>query len=124
MKKRISDIPKSDRPREKLQQKGAESLSDLELLAVLVGSGTKKHDVMTLANNILKVIDQSGGTADVQEHRPFHSLFISKSFVLPFSYSIKASCANCSNTSSDSANSFSHFLSALISSRGNTSVAS
>ena len=65
MKKRISDIPKSDRPREKLQQKGAESLSDLELLAVLLGSGTKKHDVMTLANNILKVIDQSGGTADI-----------------------------------------------------------
>ena len=65
MKRRISEIPKSDRPREKLQQKGAESLSDLELLAVLLGSGTKKHDVMTLANNILKVIDQSGGTADV-----------------------------------------------------------
>jgi len=65
MKKRIFDIPKSDRPREKLQQKGAESLSDLELLAVLLGSGTKKHDVMTLANNILKVIDQSGGMADV-----------------------------------------------------------
>jgi DNA repair protein RadC len=64
MKKRISDIPKSDRPREKLQQKGAAALSDLELLAVLLGSGTKKHDVMTLANNILKVIDQSGGTAD------------------------------------------------------------
>ncbi|MDL1968136.1 MAG: DNA repair protein RadC [Deltaproteobacteria bacterium] len=65
MKKRIFDIPKSDRPREKLQIKGAESLSDLELLAVLLGSGTKKHDVMTLANNILKVIDQSGGTSDV-----------------------------------------------------------
>jgi DNA repair protein RadC len=65
MKKRISDIPKSDRPREKLQQKGAAALSDLELLAVLLGSGTKKHDVMTPANNILKVIDQSGGTADV-----------------------------------------------------------
>ena len=65
MKKRIFDIPKSDRPREKLQQKGAAALSDLELLAVLLGSGTKKHDVMTLANNILKVIDQSSGTADV-----------------------------------------------------------
>lgn len=65
MKKRITDIPKYDRPREKLQLKGAESLSDLELLAVLLGSGTKKVDVMTLANNILKVIDQSGGTPDV-----------------------------------------------------------
>lgn len=65
MKKRISDIPKSDRPRERLQQKGAAVLSDLELLAVLLGSGTKKHDVMTLASRILKVIDQSGGRADV-----------------------------------------------------------
>jgi len=64
MKKRITDIPKSDRPREKLQHKGAESLSDLELLAVLLGSGTKKHDVMALANRILKVIDQNGGRAD------------------------------------------------------------
>jgi len=45
MKKRIFDIPKSDRPREKLQLKGATALSDLELLAVLLGSGTKKHDV-------------------------------------------------------------------------------
>ena len=65
MKKRITDIPKSDRPREKLQLKGAESLSDLELLAVLLGSGTKKHDVMALASRILKVVDQSGGMADV-----------------------------------------------------------
>ena len=65
MKKRITDIPKSDRPREKLQLKGAESLSDLELLAVLLGSGTKKVDVMALASRILKVVDQSGGTADV-----------------------------------------------------------
>jgi len=65
MKKRIFDIPKSDRPREKLQLKGAESLSDLELLAVLLGSGTKKVDVMALASRILKVVDQSGGTADV-----------------------------------------------------------
>lgn len=65
MKKRMSDIPTSDRPREKLQLKGAESLSDLELLAVLLGSGTKKVDVMALASRILKVVDQSGSMADV-----------------------------------------------------------
>jgi DNA repair protein RadC len=65
MKKKITDIPKFDRPREKLQLKGAESLSDLELLAILLGSGTKKHDVMALASRILKVIDQTGGRADV-----------------------------------------------------------
>lgn len=55
--KKISDIPKLDRPRERLQQKGAEALSDHELLAILLGSGTKKYDVMTVAGRILKVLD-------------------------------------------------------------------
>jgi len=65
MRNRISDIPNSDRPREKLQKKGATALSDLELLAVMLGSGTKKYDVMMLASCILKVIDQSGVRADI-----------------------------------------------------------
>jgi len=55
--KRIADIPKSDRPREKMQQKGAEALSDHELLAILLGSGTRDSDVMTVAGRILKVLD-------------------------------------------------------------------
>ena len=49
MAKKISDIPKADRPREKLLQKGAAALSDLELMAILLGSGTKNHDVLTVA---------------------------------------------------------------------------
>jgi len=40
MKKNL-DIPVLDRPREKLQKKGAEALSDLELMAILEeASGT------------------------------------------------------------------------------------
>ena len=55
--KKIADLAKLDRPREKLQAKGAEALSDLELLAILLGSGTKDHDVMTVASRILKLLD-------------------------------------------------------------------
>jgi DNA repair protein RadC len=55
--KKIKDIPASDRPREKMQQKGAAALSDYELLAVLLGSGTKKHDVVAVAERILKSLD-------------------------------------------------------------------
>jgi len=55
--KKIAEIPKQDRPREKLQAKGPEALSDLELIAILLGSGTKGHDVMTVAAQILKVLD-------------------------------------------------------------------
>lgn len=42
MKRRIADIPKSDRPREKLQQKGPEALSDLELIAISFRERNKK----------------------------------------------------------------------------------
>ncbi len=40
---KIADIPRLDRLREKLQQKGAEALSDLELMAILAGKITKNH---------------------------------------------------------------------------------
>lgn len=60
MNKRMSDIPKQDRPREKLLSKGAASLSDQELLAVLLGKGTPVMDVMTLAGKLARVIDEKG----------------------------------------------------------------
>ncbi|NOT21656.1 MAG: DNA repair protein RadC [Nitrospiraceae bacterium] len=60
MSKRIDQIPKHDRPREKLAAKGASALKDQELLAVLLGKGTARMDVMTLAGNLVRVIDQKG----------------------------------------------------------------
>lgn len=67
MRKRIADIPKLDRPREKLLQKGAAALSDLELIAILLGSGTKSHDVLTVADRILKTIDKAGVNPSVDD---------------------------------------------------------
>jgi DNA repair protein RadC len=55
--KKISDIPKRERPREKLQEKGAQSLSDLELMAILLGRGVEGHDVFSVADRVLKVMD-------------------------------------------------------------------
>ncbi len=65
--KKIQDIPKRDRPREKLQEKGAQSLSDLELMAILVGRGTEGHDVMSVAERILKTLDSSHGKLRLEE---------------------------------------------------------
>jgi len=42
-----------DRPREKLLLKGKTALSDAELLAILIGSGTRKKCAVTLAKEIL-----------------------------------------------------------------------
>ena len=55
--KKIKDLSAAERPREKLQAKGPEALSDLELLAILLGSGTKGSDVLTVAGRILRVLD-------------------------------------------------------------------
>jgi DNA repair protein RadC len=61
--KKLKDLSESDRPREKLQARGPEALSDLELLAILLGSGTRDSDVLTVAGRILKAID--GGSDQV-----------------------------------------------------------
>ncbi len=60
MSKPINQIPKHDRPREKLVAKGAGALNDQELLAVLLGKGTARMDVMTLAANLVRIIDAKG----------------------------------------------------------------
>ncbi len=52
----IKDIPKLDRPREKLLARGAEALSDAELLAVIIGRGVPGQDVLQVAAAVEKVI--------------------------------------------------------------------
>ncbi len=49
----IKDVPKQDRPRERLIQLGPAHLSNQELLAILLGSGTKQESVMELSNRLL-----------------------------------------------------------------------
>ena len=53
MIKSIREWPEGERPREKLMQKGAEALSDAELLAVLFGHGTRGQDVVSFSRNLL-----------------------------------------------------------------------
>lgn len=57
--KSIKDIPDFDRPREKLSSKGPESLSDYELLAILLGSGVKGKDVLNVAHALRKRLDKN-----------------------------------------------------------------
>ncbi len=51
---KIKDIPKYDRPREKLEKYGAGKLSDAELLAILLRTGTKDLNVLKLSQKILQ----------------------------------------------------------------------
>ncbi len=49
-------MPALDRPREKLQRKGAAALSDFELLEVLIGSGSSGADVGQVARQVQKLL--------------------------------------------------------------------
>ncbi|AEE91685.1 putative DNA repair protein [Tepidanaerobacter acetatoxydans Re1] len=50
----IKDLPIEERPRERLQKYGAQALSDAELLAVLIRTGTRSESALVLAQRILK----------------------------------------------------------------------
>ncbi|MDR2927670.1 MAG: DNA repair protein RadC [Cytophagaceae bacterium] len=49
----IKDLAQEDRPREKLLQKGLSALSDAELIAILLGSGSAKESAVELAKKIM-----------------------------------------------------------------------
>ena len=55
----IRNWAEDDRPREKLALKGRHSMSDAELLAILIGSGTRNESALDLAKNILKLADDN-----------------------------------------------------------------
>jgi DNA repair protein RadC len=50
----VGDLPRVDRPREKMVQKGSSALSDAELLAVILGKGARGASVLVIADEILK----------------------------------------------------------------------
>jgi DNA repair protein RadC len=52
-------------PREKLQSMGAKALTDEELLAVMIGSGTRGCSVHSIASRVLPEIDLGGADVDV-----------------------------------------------------------
>ena len=53
-KLRIMDMPFTLRPREKLHTLGAKNLTDAELLAILLGTGSKIHNTLLLGSRLLK----------------------------------------------------------------------
>ncbi|HPF50014.1 MAG TPA: DNA repair protein RadC [Draconibacterium sp.] len=55
----IKDWAAEDRPREKLLSKGARSLTDAELIAILIGSGNLEETAVELSRRILAAVDNN-----------------------------------------------------------------
>ena len=63
--KTIKHLDVEDRPREKLRKYGAKNLTDKELLAILLRTGTKSLNVLDLAGNLIKDIGKIQNLKDV-----------------------------------------------------------
>ena len=58
---KISALAEEDRPREKLLLKGKSALSDAELIAILIGSGTRSVSAVDLSKHILSAVNNDLG---------------------------------------------------------------
>lgn len=52
---KIKELPESERPYEKLKMFGAKSLSNSELLAIIIKTGTKSETALDIANRIISL---------------------------------------------------------------------
>lgn len=64
---RVRDLPIEDKPREKLLGAGPDDVSSAELLAIVLGVGTRKEEVMSMAH---RVFHEYGERAIVSEKNP------------------------------------------------------
>lgn len=53
----IQQLPEEERPRERLKHAGAESLSTTELIAIILGSGSRTKPVLQLAHEVISRFD-------------------------------------------------------------------
>ncbi|WP_440602519.1 RadC family protein [Bacillus sp. GB_SG_008] len=76
----IRDVVKEDQPRERLLLEGASSLSNTELLAILLRTGSKEESVLTLANRILHHFDglRMLKDATIEEMTSIHGVGMAK----------------------------------------------
>lgn len=77
---KIKDIPKFDRPREKMEKYGPGRLSDAELLAILLRTGTKDLNVLKLAQKVLQKFEKEKFVdVSIDDLKDIHGLGIVKS---------------------------------------------
>ena len=66
----MRELPEKERPREKMLRLGAKGLSDAELLAILLRTGTVEESALSIAQGLLKEYEQPGGVALLAAARP------------------------------------------------------
>jgi len=70
----LKGLPPDSRPRERIYQLGAENLADHELLALILGHGTAKQDVISLSQGLVAYLQARQSTPTVDELAQLHGI--------------------------------------------------
>ncbi len=83
-------MPNEDRPRERLARLGTQALSTIELLAIILGSGSQNRPVMQLAHDLLSHFKtlRAVSTASIQELKQVKGIGDAKAIQLLASFAI------------------------------------
>ena len=76
--RKMKDVPKEDRPREKISSKGVAALSDTELIEIILGRGTMNRDVRAIARDVTGRIRASNHPPDFSDLQGISGLGLSK----------------------------------------------
>ena len=91
----IQDWALSERPREKFLEKGAASLSDAELLAILIRSGNRNDNAIDLARKILAGADnnlQSLRKFTYKDYKQFNGIGAGKALSIMAAFELASRC--------------------------------
>lgn len=72
--KKLHELYDGDKPREKLLQKGPAALKDVELMAVMLGSGVPGKDVLKLSREIIALFDDQFDTLGLEALTDVHGM--------------------------------------------------
>ena len=85
MENRIMDMALHERPQERLLRYGAESLSNSELLAVILRVGTKEENIIQLSQKIITVFNGINGLLEASQEELMKILILISPDLLIFS---------------------------------------
>lgn len=111
MPMKMKDCERNERPREKAMRFGLESLSDAELLCLLLGSGGGGHDLCQIAENLLEKSSQLARLGElsypelleIEGIGPAKALLLQAAFELNRRALRKQSCARRIESTADAA---------------------
>lgn len=78
METTIKNLEAIDKPREKLQKQGLSALKDYELMAIILGSGVKGKDVISLSKELIKLFEKDFENLDLKKLLNVHGLGTAK----------------------------------------------